>query len=47
MIKQGRGAVGKVGFSAITQRRALLNITLSDGKNCPEALRLKIVKATI
>lgn len=41
MIKQGRGAVGKVGFSAITQRRALLNITLSDGKKLPRGVAIE------
>ena len=40
-IKQGRGAVGKVGFSAITQRRALLNITLSDGKKLPRGVAIE------
>ncbi len=41
MIKQGRGAVGKVGFSAITQRRALLSITLSDGKKLPRGVAIE------
>ncbi len=41
MIKQGRGAVGKVGFSAITQRLAITNITLSDGKKLPRGVAIK------
>ena len=41
MIKQGRGGAGKVGFSAITQRRALLNITLSDGKKLPRGVAIE------
>lgn len=31
----------KVGFSAITQRRALLNITLSDGKKLPRGVAIE------
>ncbi|ENO0517333.1 fimbrial biogenesis usher protein [Escherichia albertii] len=41
MIKQSRGTVGKVGFSAITQRRALLTITLLDGKKLPRGIALE------
>ncbi|RFU91514.1 MULTISPECIES: fimbrial biogenesis usher protein [Citrobacter] len=38
MLKQGRGAVGRVGFSAVTQRRALLTVTLADGRKLPKGL---------
>lgn len=40
-LKQGRGAVGKVNFSTLTQRRALLNITLPDGRKLPRGLAIE------
>ncbi|HBC9238904.1 TPA: fimbrial biogenesis usher protein [Klebsiella oxytoca] len=40
MLKQGRGAVGKVGFSAVTQRRALLTITMADGRKLPKGMAI-------
>lgn len=35
MLRQGKGAVGKVQFNTLTQRRILLTITTSDGKLLP------------
>lgn len=40
MMKQGRGAVGKVQFSAVTQRRALMTITLARGKKLPKGIAI-------
>ncbi|WP_333496270.1 fimbrial biogenesis usher protein [Kluyvera sp. CHPC 1.251] len=38
MLKQGRGAVGRVGFSTVTERRALLNVVLADGRKLPKGV---------
>lgn len=40
-LKQGRGSVGKVSFTTLTQRRALLTITLPDGKKLPRGLAIE------
>lgn len=36
MLSQGRGSVGHVQFSAVTQRRVLLDVTTTDGKKLPK-----------
>lgn len=38
MLYQGRGSVSQVQFNAITQRRALLHVTLANGKKLPKNL---------
>lgn len=38
MLKQGRGAVGRVDFSTVSERRALLNITMADGSPLPRGV---------
>lgn len=40
ILKQGRGAVGKISFSTITERRALLTITLTDGRKLPKGVAI-------
>ncbi|WP_039031609.1 fimbrial biogenesis usher protein [Leclercia adecarboxylata] len=39
-LKQGRGSVGKVQFTAVTQRRVLLEISMADGKKLPKNLAI-------
>ncbi|MBY7216851.1 fimbrial biogenesis usher protein [Escherichia marmotae] len=41
MLKQSRGAVGKVGFNTLTQRRALLTIAYPDGKKLPQGMAIQ------
>lgn len=38
MLKQGRGAVGKIRFSTITERRVLLDVTLGNGDPLPKGV---------
>lgn len=40
IVKQGRGSVGQLQFSAITQRRALLTVTMQDGKKLPKGIAI-------
>ena len=40
VLKQGRGSVGKVQFTAIAQRRVLLEVSTSDGKKLPKNLAI-------
>lgn len=38
MLKQGRGAVGKIRFSTITERRVLLSVTMGNGDPLPKGV---------
>lgn len=41
MLKQGRGSVGKVNFKMLEQRRAMLDVTLPDGKKLPRGVTVE------
>lgn len=41
MVNQGRGAVGRVRFTALTQRRLLLSVLMADGKKLPKGTAIK------
>lgn len=34
VVTLGKGAVGHLDFTALTQRRALVNVTTANGKSC-------------
>ncbi|MCU6669791.1 fimbrial biogenesis usher protein [Enterobacteriaceae bacterium H4N4] len=40
MLKQGKGSVGRVHFGVLTQRRVLLNVTLSNGQALPKGVAI-------
>lgn len=40
IVRQSRGAVGQVNFQAITQRRALLTVTLANGAKLPKGVAI-------
>lgn len=40
-LKQSRGAIGNVGFNALIQRRALLNISTANGEKLPRGVTIE------
>lgn len=40
MLKQAKGSVGTAHFDVLTQRRVLLNVTMSDGKALPRGIAI-------
>lgn len=41
IVTLGKGAVGQLDFTALTQRRALANVTLADGTKLPKGIALE------
>lgn len=41
VVTLGKGAVGHLDFTALTQRRALVNVTLANGKKLPKGIALE------
>lgn len=39
-VNQGRGSVGRLSFTAITQRRVLLSVLMADGKKLPKGIAI-------
>ncbi|WP_333853463.1 fimbrial biogenesis usher protein [Leclercia sp.] len=41
MVNQGRGSVGRITFTAISQRRLLLSVHMADGKKLPKGTAIR------